>query len=70
MKCIEDQNTLVFLTDTRANKKQIAKAAEDLYNVKVERVNTLIRPDCRKKAFVKLTSEHEALDVAYKIGIL
>jgi large subunit ribosomal protein L23Ae len=41
-----------------------------LYQVKVEKVNTLIRPDARKKAFIKLTSEFEALDVAYKIGIL
>ena len=33
-------------------------------------VNTLIRPDGVKKAYVKLTGDHDALDVANRIGII
>lgn len=33
-------------------------------------VNTLIRPDGQKKAYVKLTSDFDALDVANRIGII
>jgi large subunit ribosomal protein L23Ae len=36
----------------------------------VERVNTLIRPDAVKKAFVKLSKKHDALDVANRIGVI
>ena len=43
MKKIEDHNTLVFIVDLRANKRQIRHAAEKLYNVKIEKVNTLVR---------------------------
>ncbi len=33
-------------------------------------VNTLIRPDGQKKAYVKLTADFDALDVANRIGII
>lgn len=70
LKIIEDYNTLVFLVHPRATKKDIKAAAETLYSVKVVKVNTLIRPDCAKKAFVKISPEYEALDIANKIGII
>jgi large subunit ribosomal protein L23Ae len=41
-----------------------------LYDIKVLKVNTLIRPDGVKKAYVKLTRDFDALDVANKIGII
>ena len=48
----------------------IKKACKDLYNIKVKSVNSLVRPDGLKKAYVSLSSEHDALDVANKIGIM
>ena len=70
IKTIEDHNTLVFIVDTRANKPMIKKACQDLYNIKVSRVNTLNRPDGLKKAYVVVSSEQDALDIANKIGIM
>eukprot|EP00754_Rhynchopus_humris_P003363 Rhum_TRINITY_DN11767_c1_g1::Rhum_TRINITY_DN11767_c1_g1_i2::g.47065::m.47065/K02893/RP-L23Ae, RPL23A; large subunit ribosomal protein L23Ae len=70
MKKIEDTNTLVFIVDIRSNKPQIKEAMKTLYDVKVVKVNTLIRPDGKKKAMVRLHADHDALDVANKIGIL
>lgn len=70
MKKIEDHNTLVFLTDARANKKQIKAAVKKLYEIDVEKVNTLIRPDGVKKAYVRLSKDFDALDVANHIGII
>ena len=70
MKKIEDNNTLVFIVDLKANKRQIKEAVSKMYEIKAEKVNTLIRPDGTKKAYVKLTSDFEALDVANKIGII
>merc|ERR1711934_85265 len=45
-------------------------AVKELYDVKVVKVNTLIRPDGRKKAFVRLSPDHDAVEVANKIGIV
>ncbi|TEB18608.1 ribosomal protein L23/L15 [Perkinsus sp. BL_2016] len=70
MKKIEDINTLVFVCDVLATKKQIKDAVQSLYDVKVQSVNTLIRPDGKKKAYVRLTKDFDALDVANRIGII
>ena len=70
MKKIEDNNTLVFLVDVRANKRQIKNAVKELYSIEAQKVNTLIRPDGQKKAYVRLTQDHDALDVANRIGII
>ena len=70
MQQIEANNCLVFIVDTRANKNQIKQVMRKMYAVEVSRVNTLIRPDGSKKAFVKLTAEFDALDVANRIGVI
>mmetsp|Transcript_11129 Transcript_11129/g.68532 ORF Transcript_11129/g.68532 Transcript_11129/m.68532 type:complete len:87 (-) Transcript_11129:1521-1781(-) len=70
MKKIEDNNTLVFIVDARADKKKIKRAVMQMYDIQVMKVNTLIRPDGQKKAFVRLTPDYDALDVANKIGII
>ena len=43
MKKIEDHNTLVFIVDTRANKRQIKTAVNGMYDIECAKVNTLIR---------------------------
>jgi large subunit ribosomal protein L23Ae len=70
MKKIEDNNTLVFIVHIKANKPQIKMAVKKLYDIDVAKVNTLIRPDGQKKAYVRLAPDYDALDVANKIGII
>lgn len=70
MHKIESNNTLVFIVDLHANKHQIKEAVKKLYDVKAIKVNTLIRPDGLKKAYVRLSPDTEAVDVANKIGII
>ena len=43
MKKIEDNNTLVFIVDIRANKPQVKIAVKKLYDIDVAKVNTLVR---------------------------
>ncbi|KAH0612373.1 uncharacterized protein H6S33_010425 [Morchella sextelata] len=64
MKKIEENNTLVFIVDIKANKRQIKEAIKKLYDVDCVKVNTLIRPDGTKKAFARLTPDVDALDIA------
>ncbi|KAF1915346.1 60S ribosomal protein-like protein L23a [Ampelomyces quisqualis] len=64
MKKIEENNTLVFIVDVKANKRQIAAALKKQYDVNCVKINTLIRPDGSKKAFARLTADVDALDIA------
>uniref|UniRef100_F6ZEW7 Ribosomal protein L23/L25 N-terminal domain-containing protein n=1 Tax=Monodelphis domestica TaxID=13616 RepID=F6ZEW7_MONDO len=52
MKKTEDNNTLVFIVDIKANKHQIKQAVKKLYDIDVAKVNSLIQPDGEKKAYV------------------
>ncbi|KAL0614453.1 60S ribosomal protein L23a [Plecturocebus cupreus] len=52
MKKIEDNNTLVFTVDVKANKHQIKQAVKKLCDMDVAKVNTLIQPDGERKAWV------------------
>jgi len=70
MKKIEETNTLVFLVDLTASKSQVRDAVQKMYGIKTASVNTLIRPDGQKKAYIRLAAEFDALDVANRIGIL
>lgn len=67
---IEEENRLVFIVNIRADKVDVKRAVEELYEVEVSKVNTLITPRGRKKAFVKLGPDYKAADVAIKLGIL
>ena len=69
MKSLEKENKLVFIVNRKANKKQIKEAVEKLYDVKVSKVNTVITPKGEKKAFVRLSPEYRAEEIATKLGI-
>lgn len=50
----QNDNTITFSVDTKANKTQIKQAIEKIFNVKVESVNTVtVRP--KKKRVGKYT---------------
>jgi large subunit ribosomal protein L23 len=67
---VEKENKLAFMVNLKASKSDVKRAVEQLYEVKVESVNTQITPTGEKKAFVKLHPDYKAADVAIKLGIL
>ncbi len=70
VKLVDSENKIVFIVDRKANKQEIKEAFEKLFDVKVEKVNTLITPKGLKKAYIKLKKEYSARDVATKLGIV
>ncbi|HUX98024.1 MAG TPA: 50S ribosomal protein L23 [Candidatus Deferrimicrobium sp.] len=66
---LERENKLTFIVRRTANKHLIKWAVKKLYEVKVDKINTLILPDGRKKAFVRLSPESNAADVATRLNI-
>jgi large subunit ribosomal protein L23 len=69
-RLLESENKLVFIVNIASSKKDIARAVEELYEVKVEKINTVITAQGRKKAVVKLHPDFKAVDVAIKLGIV
>ena len=67
---VEKDNKLIFIVNLKAGKSDVKKAVEELYEVKVEKITTLITCQGQKKAFVKLAPDFKASDVAIKLGIL
>ena len=70
LNLIENENKLVFIVNRKANKLEIKRAVETLFNEKVEKVNILITKKGEKKAYIKMKRDKAALDIAMKMGIL
>ncbi|WP_456468840.1 50S ribosomal protein L23 [Archaeoglobus sp.] len=64
-----EKNVLTAIVDIRARKKEIKKEIEKLFNVEVDRVNTLITPRGEKKAYIKLKPDYSAEEVLSKLGV-
>ena len=69
VKLVDIDNTLIFKTEKTADKNQIKKEFENIFQVKVESVRTLIRKN-QKIAYIKLVKENPAIDVATKLGMI
>ena len=67
---LEAENKITFIVDRRSDKHDVKRAIEGLYEVRVDQVRTLITPEGDKKAFVKLTPDFKAADLAVRLGIL
>lgn len=66
---IERENVLTFVVDARKTKEEIKKEVEEIFDVKVEKVRTLVRGN-KKYAYVKLKKDFLAMDLATKLGML
>jgi len=66
---IETQNVLTFRVSKNMKKEEIKKEVEEIFNVKVDKVRTLIRLN-QKYAYIKLKKQFPAIDVATKIGVI
>jgi ribosomal protein uL23 len=70
MRGMQEANTLVFAVERQDTKEDIRKAVEEQFKVKVIGVRTQISLQGRKKAFVALSPDTPAIDVATKLGML
>lgn len=65
MKLVEQQNRYTFKVDTKANKVEIKKAVEAIFNVKVLSVNTVnVLPKAKK------VGRYEGFKSGYKKAIV
>ncbi|MEM5797985.1 MAG: 50S ribosomal protein L23 [Candidatus Aenigmatarchaeota archaeon] len=67
---VEKENKLVLIINRRYNKKEIKKAVEDEFKVKVLSVRVQNTPKGVKKAYIKLSPEHSASEIASRLGMV
>jgi large subunit ribosomal protein L23 len=67
---IDSNDTLEFLVNIKATKPEIRKALEELYDVDILKVRTMITSRGEKKAIVKLAKEGSANELATRLGLL
>ncbi len=70
IRMIESENTMTFVVERKARKPDIKKQVQELYKVKIAKVNTTITAKGTKKAYVTLTKETPAIDIATQLGII
>jgi len=66
---IESSNVLTFVTEKGRTKEEIKKYFEEIFEVKVKSIKTLIRQN-KKYVYIRLNKENPAIDVATKLGIM
>lgn len=67
---IDSDNTLEFLVNMKATKPEIKKSLEELYDIEVVSIRTMITSRGDKKAIVKLAKEGSANELATRLGLL
>lgn len=70
IRLMERENKLMFIVEKKANKASIKNAIESLFKVKIIKVNTLLTPAGKKKAYVTLSPETPAIDIATQLGLI
>ena len=66
---MKSENKITFIVSNKAKKDEIKKAIEENFKVKVLKVNTLIQKG-RKKAYIKLSPNNPAIDIATQFGLM
>ncbi len=70
IRLMESDNKLVFVVDAKARRPEIKSALEEMFAIKIEKVNILIDREGNKRAIVRLAPESVALDVATNLGMM
>ncbi len=70
MRLMESENKLVFVVDKKANKSEIKTAIEEMFDTKIEKVNTYITTAGKKRAYIKFSEQTPAIDIATQLGLL
>ena len=70
IRLMQTDNKLVFVVNNKSTKKEIKKAIEEMFQVEVKDVNTLISQDGEKRAYVKFSAKNPAVGIATRMGLI
>ncbi len=67
---IDSENKLQFIVDLKANKEEIKRDVERVFETPVRNVRTMITFKGEKKAIIELEEEGKAKEIGTSLGIL
>ncbi len=67
---IDSENKLQFIVDLKANKEEIKRDVERVFETPVRNVRTMITFKGEKKAIIELEKEGKAKEIGTSLGIL
>ena len=70
IRLMESENKLIFKVDRNAKKADIKRAIEEIFKVKVNKVNTLIDTKGEKRAYIQFSPDTPAIDIATNLGLM
>lgn len=69
-RMIDSENKLQFIVDLKANKEEIKRDVERVFETPVRNVRTMITFKGEKKAIIELEEEGKAKEIGTSLGIL
>lgn len=63
------ENKMVFICHPEARKEEIVEEVETQFDVTVEGINTMVTTKGETKAEVQLSDDHDAQEIASRIGV-
>jgi large subunit ribosomal protein L23 len=63
------ENKMVFICQPDAEQDEIVEEVESQFDVETEGINTMVTTDGTKKAEIQLTDDHDAQEIASRIGV-
>ncbi|MDP2925433.1 MAG: 50S ribosomal protein L23 [Nanoarchaeota archaeon] len=69
VRMIELSNIITIEVNRKDSKKDIKKSFEEMFKVKIESINTVIRHNT-KYAYIRLNKNNPAIDIATKLGMI
>ncbi len=70
IRMLEAENKLIFVVSKKATKDEIKQSVQQLFKATVMTVNTTITPQGIKQAYIKLSANSPAIDIATNLGIM
>lgn len=70
IRLMEAENKLIFVVNNKATKKEIKKTIEEMFKVEVININTFVNADGEKRAYIKFSGKHPAIDIATQMGLI
>jgi len=70
VRLMQAENKLCFVVDRKSTKAGIKSEFEKTYGVKVISVNTYTSHDGRKRAYIRLSADTPAIDIATRLGLM
>ncbi len=70
VRLMDKENKLLFEVHRTSKKQDIKKTFEQLFNAKVVKVNTFHTPSGEKRAYITLSKQYHAADIATKLGLM